>query len=612
MPFTIYDLDEPHARSRRELPRLLPGAVRLLWAAGRREVATVLVLEAIAAVLLGVGVLAGRDVLAGVLAADRAGGGWGGFLPEVIVLAAVSVALAVTQAIVNRQHQLLIELTARHAWGRILDVACAVELADFDDPSFHDRIARAHAGAFRANMVVHASLGLARAAAGVLGSVAALAALQPLLLPLAALALVPAMMVSGKRAEAYYRFAFSMTPRDRERQYLAELLADRDAAKEVRAMQLAGFLRARHDRLYDERIRELRAVANRQLRWSLLAALASAAVVGGALALLVWLALDGRLSLAGAAAAGGAMVMLGQRLAYGGWSADQLLECAMFIEDYLAFVAPGAAPVPAAAAPDGAAPPAEPRPVVADDVWFTYPSGDEPALRGVSLRIEPGEVVALVGANGSGKTTLAKLLAALYVPDRGRVLLGGADTASADRAGLRRGIAVVFQDFLRYLLPVRDNIALGRHERYGDEGAIVTAARRAGAHDDLAALPDGYGTQLGPKFVGGVDLSLGQWQKVAIARLFFRDAPFVILDEPTAALDARAEHELFGRIRELFAERSVLLISHRFSTVREADRIYVLDGGRVVEAGSHDELMERAGVYAELFTLQASAYQATQ
>jgi ATP-binding cassette, subfamily B, bacterial len=240
-------------------------------------------------------------------------------------------------------------------------------------------------------------------------------------------------------------------------------------------------------------------------------------------------------------------------------------------------------------------------PVAAEDVWFSYPGSDEPALRGVSLRIEPREVVALVGANGSGKTTLAKLLAGLYVPDRGRVILHGADTATADRAALRRQVAVVFQDFIRYALPARDNIALGRHERYGDDGAVTASAERAGVHGEIEALRDGYATQLGPVFLGGVDLSLGQWQKVALARLFFRDAPFVILDEPTAALDARAEHELFARIRELFGTRSVLVISHRFSTVRAADRIHVLDGGEVIEAGSHAELMARGGTYAELF-----------
>jgi ATP-binding cassette subfamily B protein len=421
-------------------------------------------------------------------------------------------------------------------------------------------------------------------------------------------AALPAVWLARRRAHSYYGFAFRMTPRDRERVYLASLLSERDAAKEVRATDLAGFLRARHDRLYAERIAELDEVTRRQLRWALLAGVAGMGIVAGTVAVLVALALGDHLSLATAAAAGGAMIVFGQRVSAGGMSSQMLLESALFVEDYLTFaaMAPPAgttvSPPPAARAAEG--------PVAAEEVWFTYPGSERPALRGASVRIEPGEVVALVGANGSGKTTLAKLMGGLYVPDRGRVLLHGADTAVADRAALRRDVAIVFQDFLRYWLPVRDNIAMGRHERFGDDAGVVEAARRAGAHADLAALPDGYETRLGPVFAGGADLSVGQWQKIAIARLFFRDAPFVILDEPTAALDARAEHDLFARIEELLEGRSVLLISHRFSTVREADRIYVLDAGEVIEAGDHDELMALGGRYAEMFTLQAAAYAA--
>jgi ABC-type multidrug transport system fused ATPase/permease subunit len=601
---TIYDVQRFGSdRSRRELPRIVAGALRLTWAAGRRELLTVLVLEALAAVGLAALVLLGRDVLTGVLDADRDGTGWESLVPDIVALGVLSTLLTVGQAFVNREHQLLGELTAGHAQARILDIACAVELSAFDHPAFHDRVARAQAAAFRAQQVVHGVVGLTQSVAGVAGSLLALAALQPLLLPLAVLAVVPGVLFSGRRADAYWRFAYSLTPRDRERGYIAQLLTDRDPAKEVRAMGLAGFLRGRHDRLYEERVTELAAVTRRQLKWALLAGITTAAIVGTTLALLLALALGDELSLPGAAAAAGAMILLGQRLAYGGFSAETLLESAMFVEDYLAFVA---------LAPErGDAPPATPvavGPVAAEDVSFSYPGAAAPTLEGVSLRIEPGQVVALVGANGSGKTTLAKLLAGLYLPDRGRVLLHGSDTATADRAALRRQVAVVFQDFIRYALPARDNIALGRHERYADGAAVRGAARRAGVDADIAALRDGYATQLGPAFVGGVDLSLGQWQKMALARLFFRDAPFVILDEPTAALDARAEHDLFARIRELFASRSVLLISHRFSTVRAADRIYVLDGGRIVEEGSHAELVARGGTYAELFSLQASAY----
>jgi ATP-binding cassette subfamily B protein len=213
-----------------------------------------------------------------------------------------------------------------------------------------------------------------------------------------------------------------------------------------------------------------------------------------------------------------------------------------------------------------------------------------------------------VGENGSGKTTLAKLLAGLYAPQQGRVTWNGVDATSPGRSDLGRAVAPIFQDFVRYALPAWENIGLGQHERLPDDEGIREAARMAGAHSDLERLPDGYDTVLGPAFVGGTDLSLGQWQKVALARALFRDAPFVVLDEPTAALDAQAEHELFAGIRELLAGRSVLLISHRFATVRDADRIHVMHAGAIVESGTHDELMALGDRYARLFALQATPY----
>jgi ATP-binding cassette, subfamily B, bacterial len=283
------------------------------------------------------------------------------------------------------------------------------------------------------------------------------------------------------------------------------------------------------------------------------------------------------------------------------------MESAFFVDDFLSFVkATDELPPRPSGAPVGGM--ADPVQIVVDDVSFTYPAGSAPALRGVSLTIQPGEVVALVGANGSGKTTLAKLIAGLYLPDSGAVRWDGLATSDADRDALRARATVVFQDFLRYVLPARENIGLGRHERLEDDAGIEAASVRAGADKDLSALPRGYATLLGPQFVGGTDLSVGQWQRVALARAFFRDAPLVILDEPTAALDARAEHQLFERLRELLAGRSVLLISHRFSSVRAADRIYVLREGAIIEHGTHAELVDAAGLYAELFTLQAAAY----
>jgi ATP-binding cassette subfamily B protein len=341
--------------------------------------------------------------------------------------------------------------------------------------------------------------------------------------------------------------------------------------------------------------------------WSAIGNLVAAAVIAGVLIGLLALTLDDHVALGSAAAAATAIALLGQRLTFLGYGVSNLMESAFFVDDFLSFIkATEELPPSPSGAPVGGV--ADPVQIVVDDVSFTYPAGSAPALRGVSLTIQPGEVVALVGANGSGKTTLAKLIAGLYLPDGGTVRWDGLATADADRDALRARAAVVFQDFLRYVLPARENIGLGRHERLEDDAGIEAASVRAGADEDLSALPQGYATLLGPQFVGGTDLSVGQWQRVALARAFFRDAPLVILDEPTAALDARAEHQLFERLRELLAGRSVLLISHRFSSVRAADRIYVLHEGEVVEHGTHEELVDAAGLYAELFTLQAAAY----
>jgi ATP-binding cassette, subfamily B, bacterial len=246
--------------------------------------------------------------------------------------------------------------------------------------------------------------------------------------------------------------------------------------------------------------------------------------------------------------------------------------------------------------------------VVVDGVSYTYPGSDQPAVREVSLRVRPGEIIAMVGENGSGKTTLAKIIAGLYPPTAGRVTWDGVDAATFHPVDLRRGVAVIFQDFVRYHLSARENIGLGDPERIDDLPAIRRAAQQAGAAGFLANLPAGYDTILSKEFANGTDLSVGQWQRVALARALRRDAPLVILDEPSSALDPRAEQALFADVRAVLGGRAAVLISHRYSTVRSADRILVMSEGRILEAGSHDTLMAADGLYKELFTMQAEAY----
>jgi ATP-binding cassette subfamily B protein/ATP-binding cassette subfamily C protein len=249
--------------------------------------------------------------------------------------------------------------------------------------------------------------------------------------------------------------------------------------------------------------------------------------------------------------------------------------------------------------------------IVVEDVTFTYPGADSTALNGLSVELRRGEVVALVGENGSGKTTLAKIMAGLYDPDTGDVRWDDVPVRDVDPDVLRGRIAVIAQDYTHWPMTARQNITMGRVAGNGD-GAVDKAARESGADEVIAELPHGYETLLDRRFEGGAELSGGQWQRLAVARGFYRDAPLLICDEPTAALDARAEHSLFERIREHADGRTVLLITHRLASVRHADRIYVLDHGRVIEEGDHDRLMALNGLYADLYTLQASAYRMSQ
>jgi ATP-binding cassette subfamily B protein len=445
-----------------------------------------------------------------------------------------------------------------------------------------------------------------------------------------------------------------MTPNDWKRGYVLSLLTNREMAKEIRAFGLGHYLRDVYERLSDERIARLRQHLRHRAGLSIAGSVGQAVAGGFTFMVLAWLITTGRISLAAAGAAAMATFQLGGQL-FGIVSAGgQLYESSLFVEDLEAFLAllPALkARRPTVPAPEGF------RTITVRNVDFTYPTTPAPkplqtgsdgqrswlrpmgrgmkmmgfppgmlffgakaggadgegplrphALRDVSLEINRGEVVALVGENGSGKTTLAKMICGLYTPDTGSVRWDGTDVATVDPDQLREQVTVIFQDFVRYWLTARENIGIGRVSRMSDQEAIRAAARHAGADRFIDAWPEAYDTIMGPIFEGGKDLSVGQWQRMALARAFFRDAPLVILDEPTASLDARAEAELFQRIRTLFEGRSVLLISHRFSSVRSADRIYVMKEGQVVEHGSHEQLMALNGLYAELFNLQAAAY----
>jgi ATP-binding cassette subfamily B protein len=457
-------------RSLRHLPRLCREAVRLVWAAGRRELLVVLAIKTVNGLGLAAVLLLGKEVLDGVIAAGRSGAGASTVLPTLLLLTIVMAGLGFLSAIGREHREILAELTSRHAQSQIIDVACAVELEAYETPAFHNRLARAAGGGqFRPWQVVEGLTGLAGAAIGIAGITLALLALQPWLVPPVLAASVPLLIAVAKGGELMFGFRHRMTEAERRRNYLYMLLSGKDAAKELRAFGLAGFLRERFDRLYDEHMDELRKVARRRLRVAVLGNLATTVVLAGIVAALLVLALSGRIDLADAGTAAGAVFILGERLMNAVFSAGMLYESSLFIEDFTSFVA--MAPEVEARRSRGPAP-AGFRRLRVEEISFTYPSATTPALTGVSMEIGAGEIVALVGENGSGKTTLAKLLCRLYLPHAGRVLWDEVDTATADPDELRRSVAVIFQDFLHYSLPAAENVGMGRHQRIGDIGAI--------------------------------------------------------------------------------------------------------------------------------------------
>ena len=604
---TIYDLQEREDAKvdLRRLPRLARYGVTLTMAAGRREFITSTVLQVVSGVALGLSLVVGQQVLQALLDLESGGGGFTTLIPWAGLLALVTGASLFATAVQREQQEILGELVSRYMQNRTLEVAGRVDLLSFERPEFHNRLQRVQSSVQQPLNMVFGLSGLSSALVGVIGVAVAMAAIEPLIIPMVLLVLLPAWMTASRRGWEFWRYFWRMTPKDRERNYLGRVLAGRDEAKEVRAFGLGQYLLTRWRTLFEERVRELRKVARRQLLYTLLSTLTIALLLGLSILVVGWLATTGRVSLSEAGIAIAGIAVIGSRLTQAGYSAASLSEAGFYLDDFAAFLEMGGTPDPKRnGAPTGF------RAISARDISFRYPSSETPALIDVSIDIEAGEVVALVGENGSGKSTLAKILAGLYPPLSGTVMWDGVDIATIDPTELSHKVAVIFQDFIRYHLSAEQNIGLGDIDhRSGADVTVQGAAEQAGADDFIARLPDGYQTLLGPEFLGGVDLSAGQWQRMALARAFYRDAPLVILDEPTASLDARAEHELFVRIRSLLAGRTVLLISHRFSSVRNADRVYVLHEGRLIESGTHAQLVATGGRYAEMYALQAAAYQ---
>jgi ATP-binding cassette subfamily B protein len=592
-------------RERMRALRNVPPLIGIVWRSGRGVVAAGLSCR-LAAALLPLAVLAVSKQIMDAIQWHFAGRP----LPPVFwYLVGAEFGLAAFGGIVGRLigffDSLLADRFTRHVSIGVMEHASQLDLASYEDPVFYDKLERARVQATdRIAMIQALGMVLQQIVAAVSLSIGILW-FSPWLLALLVAAVVPAFIGESHYAFLGYALNIRQTPVRRELDYLRILGASKESAKELKLFGLSGFLTGEYTRLsnviYDQNV----ALARRRLGAGALLSLVGTAGYYGAYAYVIYRTVTGALTWGTLTFLAGAISGASNNIQSVFSTFSSIADQSLFLTDLVEFFRVG----PKIQSKTGALP--APRPIrdgfVFDHVSFAYPNCDRLVLDGLDLRIERAERIALIGENGEGKTTIVKLLTRLYDPTAGRILLDGVDLREYSIEDLHSQTGVIFQDFMRYEMSARLNIAIGRIGGPHD-GAVETAARKSLADQVIGRLPKGYDQLLGRRFEGGVDLSGGEWQKVALARAYLRDAQIVILDEPTASLDARSEYEVFRRFAELTEGRMALLISHRFSTVKMADRIVVLERGRIVEQGSHRQLMALLGRYAGMFEMQAASY----
>ena len=587
----------------RQLPSLIGYVARIAWLASRKDCAATVGCDIASGLMSAFCMLGTTQALTALMAGGPTPGRLKAALPALLFIGGIMVTRTMLNLAAGWAEDRLVPAVATVVERRLYTATTRVDLAAFDTPGFYDALQRARGrGLSEAPRVVQLAVSVLVGITGLCASVSVLAVLSPVLLPLLLVAAAPDAWAAIRSARMRYQVSYELGVSRRRKLILADLMADRRAAAEVRSFNMRDFLL----RSYDVLASYERAVRLRLARRQTLIRLAGDAAAGAGMGL-VYLALAVLLSAGwiGLPVAGTAVLTI--QLAVSSLSGllvsvNQCYESGLYFSDYLDFCRqaeqslPRTGPRPAPAGFDV---------IMASRIGFSYPGSDRAALTDVSVEIRRGEVIALVGENGSGKTTLAKVLAGLYEPCSGEITWDGRSLADVDREQLRERIAVIMQDYTRWPMTALENITMGRPR---DDRLLATATAAAGTDRVIETLPDGYDTHLDRRFRGGTEPSGGQWQRIAIARGFYRDAALLICDEPTSALDARSEHELFEMIREQAEDRTILLITHRLASVRYADRIYVLDRGRIVEEGTHELLMADGGLYADLYRLQASAY----
>jgi ATP-binding cassette subfamily B protein len=523
---------------------------------------------------------------------------------------AIELGLAVLSSLLNRAitltDSLLGDLVNNDSSVRIIRHAATLDLYQFEDATFYDKLERARTQTTGRTALMSMILTQAQDLITVAFLAAGLIAFNPWLILILVVAVIPSFVSETKFNQESYSLSRSWTPERREIDYLRYIGASNETAKEIKIFGLENFVSDRFKTISDKYFLANQKLALKRAAWgALFSALGTVSYYGAYVYVIVQ-------TIAGAISVGTLTFLAGsfsrlQGLLQGIVSRfSRIAEMSLYLQDLFDFLALK----PLGDRHMGGR--AIPRPIkegfVFENVGFMYPGTEFWALRHLNFTLRPGEKLALVGENGAGKTTLVKLLAHLYEPTEGRILLDGIDLCEYDPEDLRRQIGIIFQDYVRFMFKAGENIAIGNINERENFRQIQESAQKSLADTVIESLPNKYEQMLGKRFADGVDLSGGQWQKVALARAYMRDAQLVILDEPTAALDARAEHEVFVRFAELMKGKAAVLISHRFSTVRMADRILFLEHGQLLELGSHEELLTKGGKYAELFRLQAKGY----
>ena len=598
----------------RNLPRLL----RLVWRASPSLTLATVALRLTRAVMPAAALYVGKliiDVVVSEARLPHPGLGladWmaAGRLTHVATLVLAEACLGILSDLLGRASNFVGDLLGQRysdtASLALMRHAASLDLEQVESADQQDRLDRARRQVTGRSSILQLVFGQAQDAATVAALAVGFATYAPWLLVLLALALVPAAMGELHFNREGYRLAFGRTPERRQVDYLRYLGASVETAKEIKLFALDDFLSERFAKLSGLMYDEIQRLAARRAAWGGLFATVSALSYYAGYAVILWRALDGEITIGDLSFLAGSLLRLRSLLEGLLLGFSQLASQAVYLYDLFSFF--DVKPAIRSPAKPALLPTRIGYGIRFEDVGFRYRDAERWAVRHLDFEIRAGEVVALVGENGAGKTTIVKLLSRLYDPTEGRITLDGTDLRDFDLGELRSRIALILQDFVRYSFSASENIGVGAIAHVDERGRVVDAAERALADRVVGRLPLGYDQPLGRRSKDGVELSGGEWQKMAIARAYMRDGDILVLDEPTAALDVRAEYEVFVRFRELSRSRTCLIISHRFSTVRMADRIVVLENGRVEEAGSHAELLLKGGRYATLFELQAAGY----